>query len=269
MRSEAKGGASGIEGRLAQEAQGEAESAKATGGSGILRLLRSPELGLLCGGAVVVLLAIGSFVIAGTRDGASAGLQTDELPPFFTDPSPWHIWMYLLVPVLGFYGLNTVLCTWDTTVDRWRKGQRSPWQHGPALVHVALLLALLAHGIGGFGSHDGRPLIVGDRWTELGDGRWVRLGEVRPDFHSNGQLAQVTVSLDVAPVGQDVPDGVLEVSYNHPLTAEFGARLWLLAGVEGGPVAVLRPRDAPGVPWALAAAMFLGTGLVLMGRRWL
>ena len=270
MRSEMKGGASSVaEEGFAQRAQRNAKDAMGTAPSRILPFLRSPELGLLCGGATVLLLAIGSFAIAWTRDGASAALHADELMPFFTEPSFWHFWFYLLIPVMGLYGANTLLCTWDTTIDRWRKGQRSPWQHGPAVVHLALLVAMLAHGIGGLGSHDGDPLFVGAEWTELGDGRWVRMGDVRPDFHPNGQLAQVTVSLDVAPAGQDVPDGVLEVSFNRPITAAWGARLWLLAGVDDGPVVVLRPRDAPGVPWALAAAMLLGTGLVLMGRRWL
>ncbi|MBI4917515.1 MAG: hypothetical protein HY825_16870 [Acidobacteria bacterium] len=235
----------------------------------ILRFLRSPELGLLCGGATVLLLAVGSFVVAGTRDGASAALRTDELAPFFTDPSPWHLWLYLLVPVLGLYGLNTLLCTWDTTVERWRKGQHSPWQHGPAIVHAALLVALLAHLVGGFGSRDGDPVVVGRDWTALGDGRRVRLGDLRPEFHPGGQLAQLTASLDVAAEGQDVPESTVEVSFSHPLTSGWGSRLWLLAGVDDGPVVVLRPRDAPGVPWALAAAVLLGSGLVLMGRRWL
>jgi hypothetical protein len=234
-----------------------------------LAFLRSQELGLLCGLAVVVLLATGSFVVAATRDGASAALRTDELLPFFQHPSPWHFWLYLLLPVFGLYALNTTLCTWDTTVDRWRKGQRSPWQHGPAFFHVAFLFALLAHLVGGFGSRLGEPLAVGEAWTPLGDGRLARIGEVRPEFHPNGQLKQLAVTLDLAPAGQDVPDATVEVAFNRPLSSGWGSRMWFLAGVDEGPVVYLQPREAPGVPWALISALLLVTGSVLMGRRWL
>jgi hypothetical protein len=234
-----------------------------------LAFLRSQELGLLCGLAVVVLLAVGSFVVAATCDGASAGLRTDELLPFFQHPSPWHFWLYLLVPVLGLYALNTTLCTWDTTLDRWRKGQRSPWQHGPAIFHVAFLFALLAPLVGGFGSRLGETLVVGAEWTPLGDGRVARLGDVRPEFHPNGQLKQLTVTLDVAAEGRDVPDSTVQVAFNRPLSSGWGSRMWFLAGVDEGPVVYLQPREAPGVPWALVAALLLVTGTVLMGRRWL
>jgi hypothetical protein len=241
---------------------------KATLPRRVLAVVRSPELGLLCGAAVVVLLGVGSFVIAATRDGASSGLRTDEVLPFFEQPSAWHAWFYLLLPACALYALNTILCTWDTTIDRWRKGQRSPWQHGPAVVHVGFLLALLAHLVGALGSGEGEPLGVTAEWTDLGDGRQARVVELRPEEHPNGQLKQLLATLEV----RDGTDGVgerVQVGFNRPLFSTTGSRLLLLAGADRGPVVFLRPRDAPGIPWALGAAIVLGIGMVLMGRRWL
>jgi hypothetical protein len=42
-----------------------------------------------------------------------------------------------------------------------------------------------------------------------------------------------------------------------------------LAAVEFYPAVLVRRRHAPGNPWALAAALFLTIGVVMMGRRWL
>jgi hypothetical protein len=235
----------------------------------VLAVLRSPELGLVCGAAVVVLLALGSFAIAATRDGASSGLRTDEVLPFFEQPSAWHAWFYLLLPICALYALNTILCTWDTTVDRWKKGQRSPWQHGPAVVHVGFLLALLAHLVGALGADEGEPLGVTAEWTDLGDGRQARVVDLRPEAHPNGQLKQLLATLEVREGGADAPAERVEVGFNRPLFSRAGSRLLLLAGADRGPVVFLRPRDAPGIPWALGAAVVMGLGLVLMGRRWL
>ena len=81
-----------------------------------LAWLRSQGLGLCCGLATVALLAIGSFVIPATRDGASAGIGMDDLRGFFDPPRFAHLWLYLLFPVAALYAVNTVLATWDTVI---------------------------------------------------------------------------------------------------------------------------------------------------------
>ena len=102
-----------------------------------LAWLRSQGLGLACGLTTVALLAIGSFVLAATRDGASAGIGMDDLRGFFDPPRIEHAWLYLLFPVAGLYALNTVLATWDTVVRRWRGGARAPSAYAASIVHAA------------------------------------------------------------------------------------------------------------------------------------
>jgi len=125
-----------------------------------LAWLRSQGLGLACGLATVALLAIGSFVLAATRDGASAAVGMDDLRGFFAPPHLAHLWLYLLFPVAALYAVNTVLATWDTVTRRWRGGARAPSAYAASVVHVGFLLALAAHAVGGFLGEDRGAVVV-------------------------------------------------------------------------------------------------------------
>lgn len=235
-----------------------------------LVLLRSQGLGLLCGQLAVLLLGLGSVVLAATREGASTAVQLDDLRAFFAPPSAWHLWLYLLIVVLVLYGLNTALCTWHSTLRKWRSGQRSPWMHGPAVLHLAFLVALVAHLIGGLGGGEAPPLVLTtSAWTRLDPQRRARLLTLQLERHPDGSLRQAAarVALDAGGGGREV-----ELRYNQPLVLGAGTRLVLLAGVfqQPGlpPEIALRVREAPGTPWALASALLLLLGLVLLRRRW-
>ena len=309
-----------------------------------LAWLRSQGFGLLCGQATVLLLAAGSFVMA-HAPGVEAPTM-DDVTAFVRAPSAWHLWFYLLVPVLALYALNTVLCTWDNVTRRWRLGQRAPSLYAPAVLHVAFLVALAAHGVGGLWGREHRPVMVGAAWKDLGDGRQARVLGLEEESHPDGSLRQIAARLEVRD-GPSAAARPAEVSFNGPLSWGLGAELFLLAdwgelpdgvrlrmgdavctatigtpcpfsgqvveltdlrtsgGPGGGPVAwlragdetfslpigyrrqltggatlvfdrleprpalLLRHRHAPGTPWALAAAVLLGLGTVMMGRRWL
>ncbi|MBK8481249.1 MAG: hypothetical protein IPL40_08750 [Proteobacteria bacterium] len=237
---------------------------------GWLPLLRSQGLGLLCGQGAVLLLAIGSIVLAATREGASARVQLDDLRAFFAPPSAWHLWLYLLIVVLVIYGLNTALCTWQSTLRKWRGGQRSPWAHGPALLHLAFLVALLAHLIGGLGGSEQPPLVLTTTgFTRLDAQHRARLRTLRLETHPDGSRRQATARLTLEAAGGARRE--VDLRYNEPLVLAAGTRLLLLAGVfqQAGqpPEIALRVRQAPGTPWALASALLLLLGLVLMQRR--
>ena len=309
--------------------------------------LRSQGLGLACGQATVLLLGVGTVVLARTRDGASARVQLDDLTVFFREPSGVHLWLYLLFPVTALYALNTALCTWDATLARWRRGAAPASSWAPTVIHVAFLLALLAHGVGGFGNHDLQPLTVGSAPVALDGERTLRLTALTTDLTASGKVKQVHALVELAGPGGAAE--VVEVGYNQPLSRGLGSELLLLeqagpmppgvaltwqgrrclleppgacrlgalrvevlrltgpAGapvavlgaespdqppavfplrvggerevgggtlrfegvVEGEPAVVLRHRRAPGHPIALASALLLTVGLVLMGRRWL
>lgn len=310
-----------------------------------LAWLRSQGLGVACGLATVVLLAAGSFVLAATREGASAGVGMDDLRGFFAPPRLAHLWLYLLLPVVGLYALNTTLATWDTVVRRWRVGMRAPSAYAASIVHVAFLLALAAHAVAGFLGEDRGAVVLASGWQEVPGFGEARLAALDVRTLPNGMPREATATLEVRD-----PGGALrteKVGYNAPMSGGAGARLALLGeagralvarlasgaeacalaegqscriggepvvllgfgpGPGGAPAALVRARgpsghpevralgldgelalaggrplqlerlgpepavlvrvrDAPGTPWALASAVVLCLGVALLWRR--
>jgi hypothetical protein len=234
------------------------------------RWLRSQGLGLACGLATVVLLAVGSVVLAATRDGASAGIHMDDLRGFFAPPRAAHAWLYLILPVAALYALNTVLATWDTVARKWRAGARAPAAYAASVVHVGFLLALVAHAAGGLLGKDGGGVIVASRWQQLPGFGEARLLSLDVESLPGGMPRSAVARLEVRDGGGGVREEI--VGYNDPLSAGAGARLALLAEFgrlrgTGEPAVLLRTREAPGNPWALAAALVLVGGVALMWRK--
>jgi len=204
-------------------------------GGGRWEWLSSQGLGVVCGQATVLLLAVGSVVLAATRGGASAAIAMDDVRGFFNPPAPAHAWFYLLLPVLSLYALNTALATWKSVASKWRNGLRSPHVYAPAVVHVAFLTGLLAHLVGGLGGAELGQRVVGPSWSELGDGRQARVTNLDTENNRDGSTKQVRASLEVRDEGGAV--SAAEVHYNGPLSRGLGSDLLLLIRPE--PVAVV------------------------------
>jgi hypothetical protein len=238
-----------------------------------LAWLRSQGLGLICGFGTVLLLAVGSVVLQATREGASAAVGLDDLRGFFAPPSWVHTWLYLLGAVAGLYALNTLLATWDTVIRKWRAGVRAPSGYAASIIHVGFLVALIGHGLGGFTSADPEPVIVSEGWAEVPGFGEARLLSLEQETMPNGMPKSVQAVLAVRGFDGDVRNEV--VGYNEPLSRGFGGQLALLAEVgqvrvEGlgvRPAILLRPRTTPANPWALAGAVLVGLGTVLLWRR--
>jgi hypothetical protein len=199
-------------------------------------LLRSQGLGLLCGFSTVVLLATGSFVMAATRDGASAGIAMDDVRGFFARPSWVHLWFYLLVPVLGLYLLNTALATWHSVALKLRAGVTSPARYAPAVIHTAFLLALVAHGASGLlGEERGEAVIAQGAWQALPGGREARLLSLEVDRLPGGMPKEVRAAVELR--GEGGPSQRAVVGYNRPISGSLGAELHLLSDMGQAQVA--------------------------------
>lgn len=225
-------------------------------GQRLAQLLRSQGLGVACGIATVLLLAVGSFVIPATRDGASAGLMMDELRPFVDRPSVWHSWFYLLMPVFGLYAVNTLLATWHSVVGKWRSGVRTPFRYGAAVMHVAFVVALFAHLIGGFYGAERGAVVARSSWQPIGDGRDIRLVDLDVASYPNGQPRAVTAHVELRGA-----DGEVErraAGYNHPISDGWGARLLLLTRWDDSPPAVLVALGAARCRLAVGESCALG-----------
>jgi hypothetical protein len=206
-----------------------------------LAWLRSQGLGLVCGFATVALLAAGSVVITATRDGASAGVGLDDLRGFFAPPRLAHLWLYLLFPVAGLYAVNTVLATWDSVTRKWRAGTRAPAAYAAAVVHVGFLLALVAHGVGGFLGSDGEPVLVASGFREVPGFGEARLLELDVEALPGGMPKRARARLEVREPGGATAERT--VGYNAPLSGGGGARLALLGDLGRAWVAHLSVGD--------------------------
>lgn len=189
--------------------------------------LRSQGLGLVCGFAVVVLLAIGSVVLAATREGASAAVGMDDLRGFFTPPSWVHLWLYLLFPVAALYALNTVLATWHTVTTRWRAGRRAPSAYAASVIHVGFLLGLVAHAVGGFWNEDRGQVLLASGWRDVPGLGEVRLDSLAVDVLPGGMPRSARAMVEVRGADGAVAHEV--IGYNAPLSAGGGANLALLS----------------------------------------
>jgi hypothetical protein len=188
--------------------------------------LFSQGLGVICGQTTVLLLAIGSVVLTTTRKGASAAIVMDDMRAFFDAPSIVHLWFYLLVGVLSLYALNTTLATFRNVVRKWRAGMRAPRFYAPALIHVAFLVGLLAHGVGGIGGAELGQLMLGPSWTELGSGRQARVTGLEVEPNPDGSMKQVRASVEIRDAQGTASETV--VYYNGPLSRGLGGELLLL-----------------------------------------
>lgn len=195
--------------------------------------LFSQGLGVLCGQATAILLAVGSIALAATRDGASAGIAMDDIRGFFAAPSAVHLWFYLLIPVLTLYALNAALATWRNVTSKWRMGIHAPRFYAPAVLHTAFLVALLAHAVGGLAGRELGTVSLGPSWAALGDGRRARVTGLDVETHADGTAKQIRAAVEIRS-----PDGAVSaetVRYNGPLSRGLGSDLLLL----------IRPHSVP------------------------
>jgi hypothetical protein len=205
-------------------------------GDGLLAWLRSQELGIFCGFTTVALLAVGSIVLPMNAGGASSGIALDDVRPFFTRPALAHLWFYLLCAVLAVYALSTALATWHSVTRRWRAGVRSPSAYAPAILHVSFLVALVAHGVGGFFGRDDGRVLIGPTPVALPDGRRARTVSLAIDTLPSGMPRAVTAVLELTPAAGGAAERAT-LGYDEPLSRGLGTDLLLLEDQELTPVA--------------------------------
>lgn len=191
----------------------------------VVDVLSSQGLGVACGVATVLLLAVGSFVLAFGPEEARPAMDDARL--LLTVPSWRHTWFYLLLGVLTLYGVNTLLCTWTSSLRAWRAGVRSIRAHAPLLLHASFGAALLAHLVAGFWSQERGMVSLGPDWTDLPWGGAARVLDVTTDTHPDGSPRQVHARLEMRGEGGEVYGE--EIAYNDPLFARGGTEMALLA----------------------------------------
>lgn len=189
----------------------------------LYHVLKSKKLGIVAGFTAAGLLIFGSLLINFLPEHYQ-GLSGEDITFFFKNPSLLNIWFYLLFAGLVVYGLNSFFCTLEAVTTRLRAGVKDPSLYGGSVIHVAFMLTLVAHLVGGLYTTQERPVTIGERPVQYGNVE-IRLVDLETTQYPDGMPREVRASLRVKKAGVE-ESRVL--GYNQPLLLDMGAREFLL-----------------------------------------
>ncbi len=114
---------------------------------------------------------------------------------------------------------------------------RAPSAYGAAVLHVAFLVALLAHGLGAFLGEERGEVVISRGWTALPGGPEIRLASLEVDSLPGGIPREVRAAVETR--DGEGGRGAEVVGYNRPLSSGLGSDLWLLGEMGRVPAARL------------------------------
>ncbi|MFQ5956511.1 MAG: hypothetical protein ACE5KK_01925 [Candidatus Brocadiales bacterium] len=197
-------------------------------------ILKSKKLGILVGFAATGLLILGSLLINFMPD-RYQGLTGEDINFFFKHVSLINGWFYLLFAVMVVYGMNAFFCTLDSILVRLRAGVKNITLYGGSVVHLAFMVTLLAHLVGGLGSSHGRPVTIGERPVEYG-GVELSVAGLETTTYPNGMPKEVRATIKVRQGGEEF-ERIL--GYNQPVLLDLGAKEFLLRQYGSSPQGVV------------------------------
>jgi hypothetical protein len=228
----------------------------------IYRQLSSLNLGLWLIGGVMLLLAIASFTLSGEPAAAINHLPLLIWLRAYPLQVTWWLWVSLAL--LGFLGLNTVLCSIDSIISRRGKVTLLTLL-APHLVHAGFLLILLAHLLSARGSFS--------QQVQIPEGGGL-------NFPDGSRLTVTRIDLVMSPMGFPLDYRALAhhqtgaetrqtvIRPNHPYF-HGGYGIYLKeAGGDDVRVALLVAHREPGAMTALVGSLlFLAGNMVVVFRR--
>lgn len=206
----------------------------------IIKILGDRKIGFILTFAAILGLILGSIVM-NFNSGLYPPFFPFDLNFFFNPIRPVHFWLYLLLAVYLVFGGSLLFSTLDTLLDiidslkkknfgrnntPQVKTKFSPRTLGAFFVHLAILLAMIAHLYEGFGGSSQRMVIGGD---ENGGAysRIEQIGKIKinsmnttyyPDQSMKDSIIQAVFTLE---------DGTIlskTISYNNPAIFDFGTK---------------------------------------------
>ncbi len=200
----------------------------------IYDLLKSKKLGIIIGFATAGLLMIGSLQMNFYPE-PYAGLAGGDIRFFFDRPSLAHWWFYLLFLGFWVYGVNAFFCTLDSVLVRLRAGASNLTLYGGSICHLAFLVTLLAHLIGGLYTGQEKPLTIGEGPTPFEDAEF-RLVGLETTEYPNGMPKEVRAAVKIRKGDRETQQ---ILGYNHPITLEYGRKEFLLKNYGEAPQGVV------------------------------
>ncbi len=201
---------------------------------GIYDTLRSKKLGILAGFSATGLLIFGSLVMNFAPE-RYQGLQGEDINFFFEHLSLINGWFYLLFAALVVYGINAFFCTLDSTLVRLRAGVKDITLYGGSLVHLAFMVTLVAHLVGGLYASQARPVTITEKPIEYG-GVELSVAEIETTTFPNGMLKEVRATIKVRR-GEEEFERIL--GYNQPVLLDLGSKEFLLKQYGSSPKEVI------------------------------
>lgn len=200
----------------------------------VYNTLKSKKLGIVVGFATAVLLIIGSLQM-NFYPSSYTGLAGEDIRFFFDKPSLTHWWFYLLFLGLGIYGINAFLCTLDSVLVRLRAGATNLTLYGGSICHLAFMVTLLAHLVGGLYATQEKSLTIGESPTPFKDVE-LRLAGLETTQYPNGMPKEVRAVVKIKK-GNTETEQIL--GYNQPVTLDWGVKEFLLKNYGEAPQGVI------------------------------
>ncbi|HHT9118125.1 MAG TPA: hypothetical protein ACFYD1_05800 [Candidatus Hypogeohydataceae bacterium YC38] len=195
----------------------------------LYEILKSKKLGIGAGFTATGLLIFGSLLM-NFMPQPYQGLSGEDITFFFKNPKLLHGWFYLLFATLVLYGLNSFFCTLDSVLVRLRRGASTRGAlsaltlYGGSVIHVAFMVTLLAHLVGGLYTRQGRPITIDENPIRYGDVE-IRLTDLETTQYPNGMPREVRASLRLKKGDVEIKK---TLGYNQPLLLDLGAKEFLL-----------------------------------------
>ncbi len=197
-------------------------------------ILKSKKFGILLGFFVTALLMFGSLTMNFAPE-RYAGLHGEDINFFFEHVSLINGWFYLMFIGLVFYGINAFLCTIDSVLVRLRAGVKNITLYGGSVVHLAFLVTLLTHLVGGLYATQLRPITITEK-PAVHDGVELSVTGIETTTYPNGMPKEVRATIKVRTKGEEF-ERVL--GYNQPVLLDYGAKEFLLGQYSSTPRGVV------------------------------
>jgi hypothetical protein len=200
----------------------------------IYNALKSTKLGIIVGFATTALLIVGSLQM-NFYPASYTGLAGGDIRFFLDKPSLAHWWFYLLFLGFGIYGVNAFLCTLDSVLIRLRAGATNLTLYGGSICHLAFMVTLLAHLVGGLYTTQEKTLTISESPTTFGDVE-LRLAGLETTQYPNGMPKEVRATIKIKKGDRETQQ---ILGYNQPVTLDYGVKEFLLRNYGEAPQGVV------------------------------
>jgi hypothetical protein len=224
----------------------------------IWRVMMSLELCLLLLALLCAIMAAGSFLLTGQYAAAINGMPLMAWMRAVPVGASWWLWLTLVL--IGGIAINTLLCSAETILSRWKKGALTALL-AAQLMHAGFLLILLAH-------------LTSALWSSV-DQLEVHEGSLAT-LPNGAQFGIAALSISVSPKGMPIgfsselvtnlnnPTERTIISPNHPwFSGGYGV---YIKQAEMYPFkrALFEIHREPGAGLALAGSLLFVAGNVLL-----